>query len=56
MPQDDKLILEEDLLIALEASKNAGEIIMKYYRHDYESRKKAIIILSPLQIMKQMII
>ena len=40
MSQDDKIILEEDLLIALEASKNAGEIIMKYYRHDYEIKEK----------------
>jgi myo-inositol-1(or 4)-monophosphatase len=41
MSRDDNFSLEEDLLIALKASKKAGEIIMKYYRHDYEIKEKS---------------
>ena len=32
--------IEYDLEIALEASKRAGDIIMKYYKHDYEINEK----------------
>lgn len=32
--------LNDDLNIALEASKGAGDIIMKYYKHDYEIKEK----------------
>ena len=32
--------LDDDLNIALEASKGAGDIIMKYYKHDYEIKEK----------------
>ena len=32
--------LNHDLNIALEASKGAGDIIMKYYKHDYEIKEK----------------
>ena len=34
------LKIEDDLEIALEASKKAGDIIMKYYKHDYEINEK----------------
>ena len=34
------LNIEDDLEIALEASKKAGDIIMKYYKHDYEINEK----------------
>ena len=37
--------LNDDLNIAIEASKGAGDIIMKYYKHDYEIKEKAIITL-----------
>ena len=32
--------INDDLNIALEASKGAGDIIMKYYKHDYEIKEK----------------
>ena len=32
--------LNDDLNIALEASRGAGDIIMKYYKHDYEIKEK----------------
>ena len=32
--------LNDDLNIALEASKGAGDIIMKYYKHEYEIKEK----------------
>ncbi len=32
--------LNDDLNIALNASKGAGDIIMKYYKHDYEIKEK----------------
>ena len=34
------LKIEDDLEIALKASKKAGDIIMKYYKHDYEINEK----------------
>ncbi len=34
--------LNDDLNIALEASKGAGDIIMKYYKHDYEIKRKRL--------------
>jgi len=33
--------INDDLNIALEASKGAGDIIMKYYKHDYEIKEKS---------------
>ena len=32
--------INDDLNIALEASKGAGDIIMKYYKNDYEIKEK----------------
>ena len=40
MSKEKHYSLKEDLFIALEASKEAGKIIMKYYRHDYEIKEK----------------
>ena len=34
------LKIEDDLEIALKASKKAGDIIMNYYKHDYEINEK----------------
>ena len=49
------LKIEDDLEIALKASKKAGDIIMKYYKHDYEITKKVIITLLQLLIKKQIV-
>ena len=35
------LKIEDDLEIALKASKKPGDIIMKYYKHDYEVNEKS---------------